>query len=329
MTGPARPDAAAVAAVFGLPGEVVSYAEVAGGWSNQVLRLGTTAGEWAVKVVRNPWGEPRWLEWLAEGWRLEQAALAAGVPAPEPVPVEGWPVAPVPVAGEDPLPVRVHRWVEGERVPREPVGADVARWVGQMVARVHGQALRPERPDLHVGRPGLTTADVWPSLVERSASAGAVWTAALAAAEPWAWRATALLDPWADADAVLCHGDLDQKNLLLAPAGPLLLDWDVVVPLPPAHDLAHAAVTMAAWREPAVARAVVEGYARWSGAIPSLTPADLGPALASGLGWIRFTVDRALAGDRTAPATLAPALDELPRRVELAERLPDWLAGRL
>ena len=31
---------------------------------------------YAVKELRNAWGEPRWLEWLDEGWRLENACLA-------------------------------------------------------------------------------------------------------------------------------------------------------------------------------------------------------------------------------------------------------------
>jgi Ser/Thr protein kinase RdoA (MazF antagonist) len=317
------PDPLDVVATFALPGEVLAYEPVAGGWSNDLLRLRTTAGEWAVKVVRNPWGEPRWLEWLAEGWRLERAALGAGVRAPEPVLVDGWPVALVPVAAEESVPVRVHVWADGAVVPREPVDPVLARWVGVTLAHVHDLALEPLQPGLFADRAGLTTAELWPDLLLRSA--GTSWAAELAAAEPFAQRASGLLRPWDPADAVLVHGDLHQRNLLLASDGPLLLDWDVVVPLPPTHDLAHAALTMAAWRDPMVAREVLAGYAAVAGERPALSRYDLGPALASRLGWIRFRVDRALEGDAEAAATIVPALHDLRHRVDVAERLPEWL----
>jgi Ser/Thr protein kinase RdoA (MazF antagonist) len=159
----------------------------------------------------------------------------------------------------------------------------------------------------------------------RSRAAGAPWADVLADAGPLARRASALLQPWDDAHAVLVHGDLDQKNLLLADDGPVLLDWDVVLPTVPSHDLAHAALTMASWASPAVARAVLDGYAGIAGFRPALRPVDLGPALASRLGWVRFSVDRALsgAGDVDVPALVA----DLAARLDVAQRLPSWLAS--
>jgi Ser/Thr protein kinase RdoA (MazF antagonist) len=320
------PDPHAVLAAFGLPGEPTAYAEVGGGWSNHVLRLSTARGDYAVKVLRNAWGEPRWLDWLAEGWRLERAASVAGVAMPEPVAApDGGCLAWIPSLDGSDLPVRVHRWVESATVPREPVDPGLARWVGATLARVHALSLAPLLPDLYAGRAGLTTAQVWPDLVERSARAGAPWLPELAAVEVDAHRASALLHPWDDADAVLVHADLDQKNLLIGPAGPLLIDWDVVVPLPPAHDLAHAALTMAGWREPSIAREVLAGYAEIAGERPVLASSDLGPALASRLGWIRFRVDRALEGDAEASVAVVPALHDLHHRVAIAETLPAWL----
>ncbi|MGD9954806.1 MAG: phosphotransferase family protein [Candidatus Nanopelagicales bacterium] len=318
------PDPRGVLAAFGLPGEPTAYDEVGGGWSNRVLRLATTQGDYAVKELRNAWGEPRWLDWLAEGWRLERAAALAGVAMPEPLPAPdggcvAW-VAPLDV-GPD-VPVRVHRWVEAATVPRQEVGAELARWVGGALARVHRLALAPLQPALYAGRIGLTTADVWPDLLARSA--GAPWADDLASAEPLALRASALLRPWDAAEAVLVHGDVDQKNLLVGPDGPLLIDWDVVLPAVPAHDLAHAALTMAAWRSPGIAAAVVQGYRAEGGPVVDLAPYDLGPALASRLGWIRFSIDRAL--DGTGPAPDVPVLlADLRHRVEVAESLPAWL----
>ncbi|HET7902358.1 MAG TPA: phosphotransferase [Candidatus Nanopelagicales bacterium] len=323
MLRPDVPDPREVVRAFALDGGVLDVEAVEGGWSNTVLRLRTTESAYAVKVLRNAWGEPRWRDWLAEGWRLERAARDAGVAMPEPVPAPSGEVAvDLPVAAGSAA-VRVHRWLDGSRtVPREPVDAVLARWVGAALARVHRLALRPLDPGLYAGRPGLTRDDVWPVLVARSQDAP--WLGALVAAAPVAQRASALLAPWDPATEVLCHGDVDQKNLLLADDGPALCDWDVVLPLPPAHDLVHAAVTMAGWRDAAVARAVIDGYAEELGASPRLRPTDLGPALASRLGWVRFCVDRGLAGDE--PGDVDGVLADLEHRVVVAENLPDWLS---
>ncbi len=328
------PDPRGVLEAFSLPGEPTAYAEVAGGWSNRVLRLSTTHGDYAVKELRNAWGEPRWLDWLDEGWRLETSCAAAGVAMPEPVVVpDGGCLAWVQsIDGAADLPVRVHRWVEASTVPREPVDVPLATWLGRTLATVHGLALTPLRPELYAGRVGLTTADVWPDLVGRATAAGAPWASDLVDAEPAARRASALLTA-TDADtAVLCHGDVDQKNLLRAAAGPVLIDWDVVLPAVPAHDLAHAALTMGAWRDAAVAAAVVRGYRAAAGVVvAAVEPEHLGPALASRLGWIRFTVDRALDpaasdADRATGRTVPALLADLRHRVATAERITSWLA---
>ncbi|MBI1377697.1 MAG: phosphotransferase [Frankiales bacterium] len=324
------PDLLAVRDAFALPGRVLGADVVAGSWSNLVLRMRTTAGDLALKVVRNPWGVPEWLDWLAEGWLLEHAAAAGGVRVPQPVavPGDGGCVAWVPSADAAVrLPVRLHRWQPGEAVAREPVGDALARWTGETVARVHALAMKPLRPELYADRAGLTTVAHWPALVSRAREAGAPWAGLLASSEPLAARASALLEPWDDADAVLVHGDLDQKNLLLGPDGPVLLDWDVVLPSLPAHDLAHAALTMAAWRDPRAARAVLDGYAAVAGAAPRVRGSDLGPALASRLGWIRFSVDRSIDAGPPYDLDLVGLLEDLDRRVGVAERVEDWLAG--
>lgn len=323
------PDPARVLRAFGLRGEVTAYDEVGGGWSNRVLRLRTTDGDYAVKELRNAWGEPRWLDWLAEGWRVERAALAAGIAAPEPVPApDGGCAAHVRRAdGSGEAPVRVHRWVAASTVPREPVGHDLARWVGTSLARQHALALAPLDPGLYAGRTGLTTDAVWPELVARSRAASAPWADALDAGAGLARRASELLVD-DGAPTVLAHGDVDQKNLLVAPDGPLLVDWDVVLPVVPAQDVVHAAVTMACWRAPAAARGVLRGYEEGGGERVDPEPRHLGPALASRLGWIRFSVDRAL--DAAASGGGAPELDvdallsDLDARLRVADDVSRW-----
>jgi aminoglycoside phosphotransferase (APT) family kinase protein len=36
---------------------------------------------------------------------------------------------------------------------------------------------------------------------------------------------------------VMTHGDIDQKNLLLTAAGPVLCDWDLAAPIVPRREL--------------------------------------------------------------------------------------------
>ncbi len=329
------PDPNAVLSAFGVDGDVTTFVEVGGGWSNRVYRLSTTHGDLAVKHLRNAWGEPRWRDWLEEGWRLEVAARAAGVLAPEPVAVPGTAacVAEVPRRdGAGTLPVRVHAWVDAVALPRTPVTLAQAYEVGGIVASVHALDLLPLRPELYDGRSGVATADAWPDLVRRARAVEAPWADLLDAAEPLVHRAAALLVDDASA-TVLSHGDIDQTNLLATDAGLSLIDWDVVHPVVPAHDLARAALTMASWREPDVAGAVVDGYRRATGAEIGLRPTDLGPALASRLGWIRFGVDRYADARGSAIAVghdepdIADLLDDLEGRVAIAERLDEWLAS--
>ena len=337
MLPPDVPDPRAVLAAFGRGGEVASYEPVEGGWSNRVLRLRTDRDDLAVKEIRNPWGVEAWRGWLDEGWRLERAALAAGVAGAPPLvrPDGGCLVEVQRVDGSGSAFVRAHHWVAGDPVPREPVDLELARWTGAALATVHALALRPIDPGLYAARAGLTTADVWPGLVARARDAGASWAPALADAEPVARRAGELLEPCDDADTVLVHGDLDQKNLLRTSGGPLILDWDVVVPAVPSHDLAHAALTLASWRNRSVAQAVLDGHAEASGAPTSLRPSDLGRALASRLGWVRFTVDRAVDAAARGDVSVDDAhhdvvsmLKDLAHRVDVSEGIGDWLESR-
>ena len=232
--------------------------------------------------------------------------------------------------GSGEAPVRLHRWVASLPVPREP-GRSRSRPLGRTESR-HGAragaATDHTRP-LH-GRVGLTTADVWPDLVARSSAARAPWAEELAAAEDLARRASELLAPWDPADEILCHGDVDQKNLLVAPGGPLLGDWDVVLPRLPAHDLAEAAMSMARWRAPDVAAAVLEGYREAGGTVDRFVPSDLGPSLASRLGSIRFSIDRALAAGADSRQLadgpdVSDLLIDLEQRLGVAESVRDRL----
>lgn len=327
------PDPRAVMAAFGLPGAPTAYAEVDGAWSNRVFRLHTAHGSYAVKELRNPWGEPRWAQWLDESWQLELAAVTAGVTMPQPVPApDGACFVDVDRGdGSGAVPVRVHHWVDGVRPSVADVGTELAVWTGLTLATVHALRMKPRDAMLF---PVPTTASVqaWPDLCAKASAANAAWSEQLAATLEAVARAADLLVPTVDHATVMSHGDLTLKNLLITSSGPVLCDWDVAMPRVPAWDLAEVAVSIAAWHDREAARIVRSSYADAGGELVPPTPRDLGPTLMVRLDFISLLVHRALALRPTSPAERAAAdaklpdlLAELPRQVAVAESLDAWL----
>src|SRR5687768_14800075 len=87
---------------------------------NRIYRLDTDQGSFAVKELNLDRG---WEFRYDDVFRFEQAAFAAGIPMPEPI-------------SADPD-VLVHRWVEGEKVPEDPVSRSFAFEIGEILARIH------------------------------------------------------------------------------------------------------------------------------------------------------------------------------------------------
>ena len=315
------PDPAAVIAAFGLPGPVTGWEPVGGAWSNRVYRLDAGGRRYAVKEMRNPWGEPRWQEWLAESWSFEQQAIAAGVAAPQPVPnpADGGCLAWVrrlsqksrlshhshdsEASHDSPdAPVRVHHWTDGVPVAPGPVAPETARWAGRILATLHGLRIMPRDRGLFP-RTSTATADRWPELTEAARHSQAPWTSKMDEAAP----SVALIADLARSagfrpdQEVMTHGDIDQKNLLLTAAGPVLCDWDLAAPIVPRRELADVAMSLAAWTDLGVAREVVRSYRLAGGDDTTIGPPDLGQSMMVGLDWVAFNVERAI-GLRSAAA---------------------------
>jgi len=257
------------------------------------------------------------------------------VPAPEPVPnprTGGW-RADVAGADGDAVPVRVHRWVAGEAVPRTPTSIEVARWCGEVLATIHGLAMQPRRPEVFPAHDASAVAR-WPTLLEAVERSGAPWADLARQAVPWIERIGELHASAAARPTLMGHRDIDQKNLLLTAAGPVLCDWDVAGPEQPRVELADVAVSMARWEVPAVARAVLDGYRAGGADAGPITAVDLAPTLRSALDWVVLNVERALGlrgtevdrslGEAQAPELLAA----LPARVEAALGIEAFLARR-
>jgi Ser/Thr protein kinase RdoA (MazF antagonist) len=324
---PPAPDPGAVIAAFRLPGAPVAMTPVAGAWSNRVYRLETTAGTYAVKELLDPWGERRLAERIAEAWQVELAAIAAGVAAPEPVAAPGGgPVVEIARAQGPDAVVRVHRWAHGVPAGTGPVTAEVAAWAGGVLARLHGMRLRPRVRGVFPV-PEAAAAREWPRLADAAARAAAPWAPAFRAVQPDVEAIARLVRAGGHrpGNEVMSHADIDQKNVLLGPSGPLLCDWDVAGPVVPRRELADVALSLAGWASRDIARVVVRAYGDAGGEIPAFVPEDLGAPLATSLDWIVLNAEVAL-GVRPAPpgrrrlaGELLPGLlADLPRHVEAA-----------
>jgi Ser/Thr protein kinase RdoA (MazF antagonist) len=333
------PEPAAVLAAFKLPGRVVDMVEVIGAWSNRVYRLTTDTNRYAVKQMLSSWGDTGWQGWLDVAWRFEQRAYAAGVPMPQPIPnpSDGGCLAWVdPAPGGDPVPVRLHRWVDGVALGPEPVERTVAEWAGGVLATLHGLQFQPAE---HAAFPSLDTAsaDRWPQLVRAAVDSRAPWAGLLMEAES-AVRSIADLVRSAtpsDQPEPISHGDVDQKNIVRSPRGPVLCDWDVAAPVVPRQELVDAAMSLSGWKRVHIARTVFASYEAASGRRVEVVPADLGPSMLRSLDWIRFNVERAI-GARTVSPTQRIASDgripdllrQLPQQTYMAQQISELLARR-
>ena len=217
-------DAAELAERFSLGRRArLSDGPVARGKQGVVWRLDTADGRWAVKARFHP-ADPVETEATA---RFEEAASAAGVPAPRVRRTVDGEVLDT-VGG---VQVRVHEWVELR--PPDPLLDPEA--VGAVVAAIHSVTVD-----------GVGTLDPW----HRAPVGAARWDELVeelrAAGAPFAERLADLrdelvaLESWIEPAQRLqtCHRDLWADNLLpTADGGLCVIDWEDSGPADPSHEL--------------------------------------------------------------------------------------------
>src|ERR1022692_243248 len=336
QTPDSAPSPEAVLAAFGIRARPAAMVPVVGAWSNRVYRLTTDLGSYAVKELLNLRREPRWLDSLDAAWRFELAAQAVGLTIPVPVSSpSGGCVAWVERQGRaEPVPVRLHAWVEGTQPGPAPVTRQTASWIGRTLATLHLLGIKPaDRSTFPL--PDTATADDWPDLITAARRAGAPWADQLQAAQPAVAEIAALARAAGHrpGDEGMSHGDIDQKKLILAPDGPVLCDWDAAMPMVPSRELADAAMSMASWERQDIGREVLRAYRAAGGLVTGIRPGDLGQSMMSSLDWIAFNVRREDGGRPAGPAEVAlgsrlvpELLARLPRELEIARRADEFLA---
>jgi aminoglycoside phosphotransferase (APT) family kinase protein len=238
-------DAPRIATAFGLGEAALMTGPVARGVIGQIWRMETERGAWAVKE----WFEPPDTDELAEGVAFQEAAIAAGVPAPSVVstPAGSWRI------DLDGAPVRVQGWVDLQDA--DPSVDPEA--VGQLVGALHqvpfiGRQLEHEWYTEPIG------AERWDALVAASRVAGAPFAERLAARRDELVALDALIVP--PGQTRTCHRDLWSDNLRATTAGGLcLIDWEDCGLADPSMELA-----LVLWEfgrsDPARARALHNAY---------------------------------------------------------------------
>ncbi|SBT43233.1 phosphotransferase family protein [Micromonospora auratinigra] len=284
---------------------------VSGGFANRTYRLDTDQGSFAVKELNLV--DRRATYHVEEVFRFERAAFAAGIPMPEPISAD--------------RELLVHRWVEGERVPESPVSRAYAREIGEILARLH--TLDVEWTHAPVDEP---TPRDWPALAARAVATGQPWADEFAAQVPTFLAIADLVDTCdRPGPVVLTHRDVQPWNLLARDGRPVLLDWELSGLLDLSAELGSTALSLAKGPgfddiEPAVFRAVLDGYAGAGGVLPPSGPSWFVHLIGGWLGHTRWNVVRCLAG---AEAATGPESAVSHAAVRDAVRgLPD-LFGRL
>jgi len=254
-----------------------------------VYRLDTEQGSFAVKACSLDRG---WTFRHDDVFRFERAAFAAGVPMPEPISADAK--------------VLVHRWVDGDEVPEEPVSRAFALEIGEILARIH--ALDVNWTHTSVEDPAPRD---WRELARRAAVTDQPWADELAGTVDALLAIADFVDTCErPGPVVLTHRDIHPWNLLAREGRPVVLDWELSGSLELASELGSTALSLSKGPgfdhiDSAVFRSVLDGYVAGGGALPPSGPSWFVFMISGWLGFTRWNIVRCLAG---VEATTGPDL---------------------
>ncbi|NYE71329.1 Ser/Thr protein kinase RdoA (MazF antagonist) [Microlunatus parietis] len=226
---------------FDLGDPIESPVAVAEAWSNEVYRVRTRRGAFAVKLFPPNLSSSR-LQVLLRAIFFEQWVLADGIAAPVPVLTrDGEVLAELPVRAGVRM-ARCHEWVFGTPAS-QVVGTDgIAASAGQVLGRLHalqvpgGDTSQLQGPDQ----------DRWARAVAASRAAGQPWVDELVAITPLVRRLADQIDDLRRQrrPMQLSHRDFDPKNAVLDADGRLIItDWDFAGPVVAGVELVTAAAS--------------------------------------------------------------------------------------
>ncbi len=275
---------------FGLGRLAGAPARVAGGLSNEMWRVATSGGEFAVKRMVVNAQRSEFVGNVEAAFLVERRAWDAGVAMPEPVAEPDSGRALVREGGDL---YRVHRWVDGR------AGEGSAVQAAELLARIHA-----------VGRPR------W----EGAAMSGGGWVAERWGAE-LAELATKVGDQPERMLLVDSHRDLDRKNTLLLGDGELLaVDWDAAGVVGAVQEAVGVALDWAGGDRGSFAEAIA-AYRRLSGVVVVAEPWVFAGWVAALGGWLDYNADHR-AGEELGRAEVVATAGRLRA---IADELDDWV----
>ncbi|WP_406445091.1 phosphotransferase [Streptomyces sp. NBC_00631] len=191
-------------------------------------------------------------------------------------------------------PVKVYDWIEGTTADIADPG--ILDWFGRTMALLHraGEGAT-ETPDGWYER--CPEDGDWKALHEKVAAAGLPWADELgrfigtSAVELARW-----VTPSDAGDRVLSHLDLQPQNVLVAPTGPVLLDWDNAGPASAEREFAQALYVWSGGNRvaEALARRLARAYRQAGGPARIHGPESFSMLFATSLNYIRVQAEAAV-----------------------------------
>ncbi len=228
-----------VRATFGLDDHPTAALTAVGrGAAGQIWRLDLGPRRYALKeLFRRPADED-----VRRETEFTARVGAAGVVLPTSLPaVDGRFVVEIPGGLGDGW-LRLYGWADG--VPVEPTADDVAEKLGELLGRLHANAL-PAPDDADTWYDTTPDAAIWSALAGEALAAGVDWGPELAGCVGRLDELSELVTPTPADRMIMCHRDLHPGNVLVDAAGRLvLLDWDDAGPACPDRELA---IVMMRW----------------------------------------------------------------------------------
>lgn len=289
-----------VVGLFDLGDLVEPPVAVAEAWSNEVFRVVTGHGTFAVKVFPAGLSAARRRALLVAA-EFEGRARVVGIGAPEPVLGPEGELLVDFVSGKGIRTARCHRWVFGTPASQVVGRAGIAAAAGRVLGRLHGMNVAGGDTAQLAG----PDQDRWEVAVAGCAAAGLPWAEELSALTPLIGRLGEQVGELRRQrrPMVISHRDFDPKNAVVTEGGQLIItDWDYAGPVVAGVELVTAGASFA--RTDEELREFVVAYREAGG---SAEPAD-DPALSievAELDWLLRNVE-AVVRDRRRRSSVRP-----------------------
>jgi hypothetical protein len=268
-----------------------TYALGAGPWTmapvtrgalGQIWKLSGNGSSWAVKELLFGCDE----EQVRREAALRQAAENLGIASPRLIPSRHGTYVSQLTPSSDGSYAKLYDWIDGTEA--DASDPDVLDWFGRTMALLHtaGEGAR-ETPDSWYQR-CPEHAD-WEDLHNKVLQAGLPWADALGRfIDTRAEELARWVSPSGPGDLVMSHLDLRPQNVLVGPAGPVLLDWDNAGPVSAERELARAVYVWSGGNEvnPDSARRLARAYRSAGGRATITGPQSFSMLFATDLNYL-------------------------------------------